>query len=253
MYTHFLFLHAAIRVLASKSPPRSYLNFAELALQKFVLRSEDFYGPTFNSYNVHGLLHLTNDVRRLGMLDSFSAFPYENTMTIFRKYCRKPHLPLQQFFNRIAEKQAHNTSHDCNVHSFIYTSIVQNGRQCRKIKFNKTSLSTDIRNNCCILRDGSICIISSIVPHNNSYRLGVQRFLEVHDFYDIGILSSNVQVYKCATLSNDIFYIPLDDVNAKCYRMPFWNSISANDNCDGEDDSEITQYIVVAILHSENL
>lgn len=86
LYTHFLFLHAAIRVLVSKSPSRQYLNFVELALQKFVLRSGNLYGSTFNSYNVHGLLHLTN-VRRLGALDSFSAFPYENNMRIFRKYC----------------------------------------------------------------------------------------------------------------------------------------------------------------------
>lgn len=104
------------------------------------------------------------------------------------------------------------------------------------------------------MRDGSICVTFNIVPHNNSYRLGVKRFLEVHDFYDIGILSSNVRVYKCAILSNNIFYIPLQEVNAKCYRMPFWNCISTNEgNSDEEDDSEITQYIVVAIIHSENL
>lgn len=256
LYTHFLFLHSAIRILISKSPSKQYLNFAELALQKFVLRSEDLYGPTFNSYNVHGLLHLTNDVRRLGVLDSFSAFPYENNMKFFRKYCRKPHLPLQQFFNRIIEKQIHGTNNNCD-HSFIHTSIVQNKdtnyRQCRKIKFNNISFNTDVRDNCCILHDGSICIIFSIVPHNNSYTLGVKRFLEVHDFYDIGILSSNVQVYKCAMLSNDIFYISLHEVNTKCYRMPFWNCISTNDgNSDEEDDSEITQYIVIT-LHSENL
>jgi len=149
LYAHFLFLHAAIRILISKSPSKQYLNFAELALQKFVLRSEDLYGPTFNSYNVHGLLlHLTNDVRRLGVLDSFSAFSYENNMTFFRRYSRKPHLPLQQFFNRIVEKQIHGTNNNCD-HSFIHTSIMQNKdtnyRQYRKIKFNKILLSTDVR------------------------------------------------------------------------------------------------------------
>jgi len=80
-----------------------YLNFANLALQKFVNRWENLYGSIFNSYNVHGLLHLTDDVRRLGPLDSFSAFPYENNIMIFRKYCRKPGLFLQQIANRMAE------------------------------------------------------------------------------------------------------------------------------------------------------
>jgi len=58
IYTHFLFLHAAIRILVSSSSSKNYLNFADLALKKFVDRCGHFYGPTFYSYNIHGLLHL---------------------------------------------------------------------------------------------------------------------------------------------------------------------------------------------------
>jgi len=93
-YTHFLLLHVAIRILISASPFEAYLNFADCALQKFVIRSEHLYGPIFTFYNIHGLIHLINDVRRLGPLDSFSVFPYENNMVMFRKFCRKPNLPL---------------------------------------------------------------------------------------------------------------------------------------------------------------
>lgn len=123
LYKHFLFLHAALRVLVSNSPSRQQFSFAELALQKFVLRCEHLYGPTFNTYNVHGLLHLIDDVRHLGSLDSYSAFPYENNMSTFRKYCRKPGLPLQQFFNRITEIQSFGTSTKHNVDSFICASM----------------------------------------------------------------------------------------------------------------------------------
>ncbi|EFN67397.1 hypothetical protein EAG_07631, partial [Camponotus floridanus] len=106
VYKHFLLLHAAIRILISTSPSKTYLNFAELALQKFVLRCINLYGPTFNSYNVHGLIHLTDDMRQLGPLDSFSAFPYENNMAVFKKYCRKPGSVLQQISNRFVEMEA---------------------------------------------------------------------------------------------------------------------------------------------------
>lgn len=58
VYTHFLFLHAAIRILILTSPSKICLNFADLALHKFVNRCDNLYGPTFNSYNVHGLIHL---------------------------------------------------------------------------------------------------------------------------------------------------------------------------------------------------
>ncbi|XP_070169777.1 uncharacterized protein [Polyergus mexicanus] len=126
LYKHFLFLHVAIRILVSNSPSKLQLRFAELALQKFVQRSKNLYGSTFNSYNVHGLLHLTNDVRHLGKLDSFSAFPYENNMTIFRKYCRKPGLSLQQFFNRMAEIEIHGTNQNRDNDSSIHVSVQHN-------------------------------------------------------------------------------------------------------------------------------
>jgi hypothetical protein len=56
VYTYFLFLYIAIRILVSSSPSKAYLNFAELALQKFVVQCENLYGLSFISYNVHGLL-----------------------------------------------------------------------------------------------------------------------------------------------------------------------------------------------------
>lgn len=258
LYKHFLFLHAAIRVMVSNSSSRQHLSFAELALQKFVYRSENLYGPTFNTYNVHGLLHLISDVRRFGCLDSFSAFPYENNMSIFRKYCRKPGVPLQQFFNRMAEIEVHGTSNNQDVDSSIRVSIPYNNDsnclQYRKIKFNNISLGIDVRDNCCILRDGSICIVFNIVVDNNSFRLGVKKFLEIHDFYDIGMVSSVFQIYRCATLNSEIFYVHPDQVHAKCYRMPFSNSTSMDDSdSDEANNSETSQYIVAVIIHSEKM
>jgi len=99
VYTYFLLLHVAIRILISALPSEAYLNFTDCALQIFVIRFEYLYDSIFTSYNVHGLTHLINDVRRLSTLDLLSAFPYENNMVMFRKFCRK----IQQISNRIAE------------------------------------------------------------------------------------------------------------------------------------------------------
>jgi len=80
----------------------------------------------------------------------------------------------------------------------------------------------------------------------------VKRFLQTQDFYDIGILSSALQIYKCTTLSNEIFYIDLNEVSTKCYRLPLWNLTSTEDSdSNEEDDSEISGYIVAALIHSE--
>lgn len=256
VYKHFLFLHSAIRILVSKSPSVRHIRFAELALQNFVIRCHNLYGSTFNTYNIYGLLHLANDVRCLGNLDTFSAFPYENNMSTFRKYCRKPGLPLPQFFNRLTEMQLHGMSNDSDIQSRDSSSITvsmphnddTSCSQYRCIQFNEISLSTDVRDNCCILRDSSICLIFNIVDNGNSYRLSVKKFLEIRDFYNIGIASSSIEVYKCGMLCNDIFYINPEQVFAKCYRMPFWNSATNNEDI---NESTSSKYIVAAIVHTE--
>lgn len=195
---------------------------------------------------------MTNDVRRLGHLDSFSAFPYENNISIFRKYCRKPGLPLQQFFNRMTEMQLHGMRNYCYTHPSIEVSMPHNdAANCsgyRRIQFNGISVGTDVRDNCCILHDGSICRICNIVGSDNSYHLIVKKFLEIDDFHDVGIASSGFQVYKCGMLCNDIFDINPEQVFAKCYRMPFWNSTMNDEDIHGRTSS---QYIVAVIIHTE--
>lgn len=84
---------------------------------------------------------------------------------------------------------------------------------------------------------------------NNSYLLAVKKFLEIDNFYDIGMVSSSFQVYKYITLSSELFYINLDAV--KCYRMLFWNCTSMDD--DEKNHIETLQYVVNAIIHSEKM
>ncbi|XP_032689091.1 uncharacterized protein LOC116852650 [Odontomachus brunneus] len=106
VYLHFVLLHAAIRSLTYKRSSQNFY-FAHLVLRTYVEKCEAIYGMAFFSYNIHGLLHVVGDAKRFGSFDAYSAFPYENNMLIFRKYCRKPDLPLQQIANRRVEKIMH--------------------------------------------------------------------------------------------------------------------------------------------------
>lgn len=92
------------------TPSQTLLTFADIALKKFIESSPYIYGPRFMSYNVHGLLHISEDVQRHGPLDSFSAFAYENEMSTYRKLCRKPDLLLEQISNRIEELKRNNAN-----------------------------------------------------------------------------------------------------------------------------------------------
>ncbi|XP_026673600.1 uncharacterized protein LOC113464963, partial [Ceratina calcarata] len=83
-YKHFLLIHSASRALSKSHPCDGDLEFAEMSLKVYVECCQHIYGDTFLTYNIHGLLHVVSDVRTLGNLDNYSAFPYENNLMFFR-------------------------------------------------------------------------------------------------------------------------------------------------------------------------
>jgi len=100
----------------------------------------------------------------------------------------------------MTEIQMHATNSDHSINS-ICISMPYGVNQYRMIHFNEMSLSINLRDSYCILRDGSICVIFNITSDNNIYRLGVKKFFNVDNFYDIGLVSTAFQIYKCNTLS----------------------------------------------------
>lgn len=60
-----------------------------MAMQKnssvFVQGFVQIYGEREASHNIHSLIHLADDVKVHGPLDSFSAFPFESNMKFLKK------------------------------------------------------------------------------------------------------------------------------------------------------------------------
>ncbi|CAN7937870.1 unnamed protein product, partial [Ixodes hexagonus] len=105
LQANFMILHCAIMILASPRLSEALIDYAEKLLRYFVESCKSLFGTEFISYNVHGLLHLANDVRAHGHLDKWSAFAFENHMQKLKKTQRKPEKPLEQLCNRLAEER----------------------------------------------------------------------------------------------------------------------------------------------------
>ncbi|XP_070191797.1 uncharacterized protein [Littorina saxatilis] len=78
LYRHFLLLFVAIFCLASPTLYTTHAMYAKDLLIYFVAEAGRLYGQDFLVYNVHGLVHLADDVKTFGPLDRYSAFPFEN-------------------------------------------------------------------------------------------------------------------------------------------------------------------------------
>lgn len=214
------------------------------------------------SYNIHGLLHLVEDVSRFGPLDSHSTFPYENNMMYFRKLCRKPHLQLQQIALRQAEKdniaRQNIPIYDINIKISgkhedgpLASDIpLMNYHQYKSVKTPKFFLSRCQRDNCCILHDSRVCNVVNILSNDKDHYLVVKIFRSVCEFYDIGLSSSSIGIFKCSKLSDKCTTVSLKTVKAKCFQMPLENGIfSANsDTSEDEINETSTQEYVIVIL-----
>ena len=58
-----------------------------------------------STVNIHGLVHLSDDVKIHGNLDLISAFPYENFLGELKKMVQGPCNPLSQVIHRLSERE----------------------------------------------------------------------------------------------------------------------------------------------------
>ena len=105
VYVNFLTLHVATTILSNPvlCEKKDYVDYAEKLLIKFVNDFEILYGAEYVTHNVHNLLHLTNDARKYGILEEFSAFTFENFIACIKRMIRKGAQPLQQLLRRCIE------------------------------------------------------------------------------------------------------------------------------------------------------
>lgn len=108
-------MRVAVHILCQKSTVE-YIEYADKLMKHFVKCFIKINGSEFASYNIHGLLHITDCVRQFGPLDTFSAFSFENFMKELKSILRKSDKPLQQISNRYAEMSfCKNNSDNINI------------------------------------------------------------------------------------------------------------------------------------------
>lgn len=104
-YNHFLALHCATVICCTESL-LPYVSVAKYLYKEFVDEFGEIYGNENYSYNVHSLIHVTDDVERFGVLDNFSAFPGESNLASIKRMLRSGFKPLQQIVKRIFERES---------------------------------------------------------------------------------------------------------------------------------------------------
>jgi hypothetical protein len=195
-YQAFLDLHIAVRLLYLSKE----LEHADLLLARFV----DSFGTIFPlenlSYNVHSLLHFKADVEAFG-LESMSNYKFENYLQILKN----------------------SLGSSTNIFAQILNTLELGKLKKTCLSYEELILTTDIQDNHCMLKDGSIVQISE---RNGDNAKGT-RYLPsgISDFY-------LDQDPKCRALngftidpkqisSTPVEFSIKESVSCKFYRMPY--------------------------------
>lgn len=213
LYKHFLLLNCAIYILCNDiCRDDIWRSYANDLLNSFVKYVPVLYSEEFLVYNVHNLLHLSEDVLNFGPLDSFSAFPFENFMSKIKRLVRSHNMPLEQVAKRLGEKSNEPCSHKT-------IGVVKKRGVITKIPFNVScTLSIAPSDSCFVTFNGDVVVVKSIETYNDSYELKCTCFLYKTDFYKNPIESSKLGIYKVSgTYRRNVY---LSSLHKKCLLLP---------------------------------
>ncbi|XP_026466750.1 uncharacterized protein LOC113370294 [Ctenocephalides felis] len=237
-YKNFLTLHVAIKILCSNTLLIDLLDYAEQLLHYFVESFKVLYGDHNVSHNIHNILHLANDARSFGTLDSFSAFKFENYMQVLKKYIRKSEKPLQQIYKRYFEVKEHFIGKDvrpvamsrvCEKSMHFEGPLIEycgNPQYkvvyCSDFTFNINEKSDSF----CALRNGKIVNIINVAFCTKLNQLVIigKEFKVKEDLYDHPCKSSLIGEYMLSETS-DLLTWPITEIIHKYVVFPLCTDI----------------------------
>lgn len=227
-YKHFLSLHVACTILSQSQSLSDSLDYAEELLVYFVTTFKVLYGAKNMSHNIHNLLHLVDDVRTFGVLDNFSAFPFENFLHSLLKSLRKNEKPLAQIVKRQSE---YHKSISTEEQSFYPQLLMEHTdgpllpdcdlpvQQFKKVVFQNFILKCkSYADSCFLLKDNSIVMIENVIKHENNCKFIGKMFLNKTNFYEKPCPSSELGIFIVSEMGRlDVF--GLDTIARKLLKL----------------------------------
>ncbi|KAB0795060.1 hypothetical protein PPYR_11899 [Photinus pyralis] len=239
VYEHFLLFHVAILILSSKHLISKFgCSYANELLNTFVKHCEKLYGSQFLIYNIHILLHLSDDVIKYGPLDQFSCFPFENFLGQIKRLIRSPTNTLQQACCRIQEiqnirfnvNQMHPPAnmlfpHDSGpVPPQIAADNCKQFLKCFHKGFEICVHSYSKANSYCITNKGKVLQIQNIILMQDNILIVGKFFQTYNSIYTYPLNSKDLNIYLLSDLSHNIEISSLDEVMGKCLVLPAKNN-----------------------------
>ena len=229
VYLHFLVLHCAIRIILNCDKHEDLLDYAQSLLICFVIEFSTLYVKELVSYNVHGLLHMCEDVKNFGSLDFYSSFQFENYMQKIKRSLRKAEKSLAQIVCRTFEKRnlpiekMFESSLKLFKEHFVgpLLSNFQVDHQYEKMNYKNFKFSINRPNNICILHKGDVIEIENIILKNDSSYIFGKKFIKGRDFFTKPCPSSLLGISFIKEKDYKLSFWSVNSIMTKCLLLPY--------------------------------
>ena len=138
-FEHYKLLVHGITLLNLESIDNATIEIARRILSEFVSRFENLYGRKYMTCNIHLLLHLPDEVKKVGPLWVLTCFEYENFNGILKSYVHGSNRPQLQICSAIttflclSEMKDKLIKKDSSIYNFC-KKIEKSGTHRRKLK-----------------------------------------------------------------------------------------------------------------------
>lgn len=225
-----MLLSVGIYILASPTYCFLLNDFANTLLRSFVKHFGELYDHGFLVYNIHGLTHLSDDVRVHGHLDLISGFPFENYLKQIKGMVRKPSSPLQQVVRRISELHSNslNDEEACKPNKkfrmFHSDGPVPSGFTGTVSQFKELAIDDIVINSSerdrCIKLNNKIVLVQNIIICEFEEYIVYKEYRHIAKFFDYPIDSTELGICFVSDLSSNLMCLKLDSSVQKCVRLP---------------------------------
>ncbi|XP_076660545.1 uncharacterized protein LOC143363900 [Halictus rubicundus] len=206
-YDHFLLFHASIRILLHNKlyPNPEWLNTAPGMLFKFVGNCAGFYGREFCTYNIHNLVHISDDVENLKYsLEELSCFPFENYLGKLVSMLRRWNKPLAQITNRLSENGMPTVTENINTQIRIATHNNKKTIQLPNFKLKAYGFSDRY----VFLKNGHVLQVTDILENKIVGKLSTK----LKNFYKHPIKSKIIGLFKFDKFADEIVSYELSEI-----------------------------------------
>jgi len=228
LYDHYMLLHVAVVMLLDPQHAHEWCDDANKLLRKFVSQLYSLYGADSVVYTMHSLIHVTDDVKQFGALDSYSAFAFENELGRLKRLLRSGKMPLRQLCRRLAEQSTNfmrmskTNTNDSGMWP-VLSGIHCDGPTCgvQGVQYNKMHyleylfIRNDTADSYALLKCGKIVKIVNFIQGENVLLIG-HAFEEKSSFFSYPCDSQLVNIFKLKRLRKTAFAFSYSDILRKC-------------------------------------